>query len=153
MATAKQIAWRKKFAALSKAGKLPKKKAAARKKNPAKKTTIPRAGVSKTAYVARDSQATRKAPSPRLKARRKLAVKPGKPSGYFPNPVAGRVTKSKLPANFPYVVQFKNPLGNWHSLSAFKDKSAAFQYAKAYAVAYPTLTIRVIHYTGGPMPK
>ena len=66
------------------------------------------------------------------------------------NPVGK--SKSKLPANFPYVVQHKNTgTGNWNTDAAFKSMEQAADYAHALAKSYPRLTIRVNHYTGGAM--
>lgn len=85
MATAKQIAWRKKFAAMAKAGTL-KRGTKKRRKNPAP-------GVSDTTYdrnprkkksATRPSQATGKAPTKRLVARRKKTARV--PEGFFANP-------------------------------------------------------------------
>lgn len=134
MATAKQIAWRKKFAALSKAGKLPKKKRVARAKNPVK-NQISRTMVSAKEYVERPSQATRRAPGKRLVVRRKKVVSGKAPSGYFPNP------KSKL-AIFGIVVrQYVNQ--KWIQLAGFTDPEMAMDYAKYLHRKNPGATLQV----------
>lgn len=78
--TAAQLRARKLFAERARAGTLK------RRKNPAAKKVIRRAGVSKTAYVKRPSQATRAAPTKRLVARRRKVTSGRAPAGYFPNP-------------------------------------------------------------------
>lgn len=64
------------------------------------------------------------------------------------NPIASATSKGK--ANFPYCVERKNT-ENWNPSGCFKTKSEAIEYAKALAVKYPTLPIRVMEYKGGPM--
>ena len=63
------------------------KKKAVRKKRVVKKRPVKKS--SAKAYVTRKSQMTGKAPSARLKARRKKVVKKKVP-GYFPNPIKGK---------------------------------------------------------------
>jgi hypothetical protein len=124
MATAKQIAWRKKFAAMAKAGTLKKKAATKRKTNPArKKAPTKRVGVSAKKYISRPSQATGKTPTKRLKARR--AVSPR--TGAFPNPAARSLyTVHRADANGQPV----------YHIAHFNKLSDAKEYAKAYANAH-----------------
>lgn len=99
--------------------------------------------------ISRPSQVTKKAPTKRLVARRKVAAK--KPvKGYFPNPLQEKMSVNKGKANFPYLVQRKNT-ENWNTSAAFKTKSEAFIFARELAQKYPRLPVRVMHYTGGPM--
>jgi len=114
-----------------------------RKTNPAKRPAP------KKRAISRPSQITKKAPSKRLVARRKVAAK--KPvKGYFPNPLQEKMSTNKGKANFPYLVQRQNT-ENWNTSAAFKTKSEAFIFARELAAKYPRLPIRVMHYTGGPM--
>lgn len=116
---------------------------ATRKANPAKRP------VPKKRAVSRPSQITKKAPTKRLVARRKIAAK--KPvKGYFPNPLQEKMSVNKGKANFPYLVQRQNT-ENWNTSAAFKTKSEAFIFARELAAKYPRLPVRVMHYTGGPM--
>jgi hypothetical protein len=114
MATAKQIAWRKKFAAMAKAGAFKKNPAA--KKKPAAKSA--------RSYVNRPSQITKTAPTKRLKARRVKNV-PG--SGYFPNP--GKLQKPLM----KYEVHSQTSDGKWTRLAIFATATSAKQYALAIA--------------------
>ena len=67
------------------------------------------------------------------------------------NPILPKA-KSKLPANFPFVVEYKNTgTGNWNSHAAFKMFAAAKESAEILSKNYPKLTIRVMEYTGGSM--
>lgn len=86
---------------------------------------IKRTGISKTRYVKRPSQASGKAPSKRLQARRKASPR----TGMFPNP-------AKRDA-FLYVVHQADPLGNpRYDIAKFREKKTAVEYAKAYAKQY-----------------
>lgn len=67
-----------------------------------------------------------------------------------------KITKatSKEKANFPYVVQVQNT-ENWNSVQAYPNdnqgEAQAWCKAEALARAYPSLPVRVLHYTGGKM--
>ena len=106
-----QIAARKLFAQRAKAGAL--------KKNPA----------AKPKSVKRPSQATKKAPTKRLVARR-VATKKA-PPGYFANPVKpkGRSTMNYAQC---YRVEKAYRENDWSTVGYFVTKSEAFEYAKAY---------------------
>ena len=68
------------------------------------------------------------------------------------NPVAKRMSVSKKPANFPFIVEYKNTgTGKFNTHSGFKFKEDAFAAAKFFAKDFPNLTIRVMHYKGGAM--
>lgn len=58
-------------------------------KNPAsRKPRISRTNITPDEYVKRPSQITRKAPTKRAQARRKMHLDSGLPPGYYPNPIA-----------------------------------------------------------------
>lgn len=112
MATAKQIAARKLFAARVKAGEFK------RKKNPIAKEKL-----TSRAYVLRPSQATKTPPSKRLITRRTKALKA--PKGYFPNP-------DKL----YWCVDKSSNGSDWSRVGYFENKIDAEQYARAYSDAH-----------------
>lgn len=87
-----------------------------RKHNPARKPAAKRAPAKKSAYVNRPSQATKKAPSKRLKARRAANVRG---SGMFPNP-ASKVSHTL------YAVEARSS-GPWG------DSGSHLAYAKSLA--------------------
>ncbi len=101
---------------------------APRKSNPSprtkKSTAISgRKGLSKTAYVNRPSQATEhKAPTKRLKARRKAAL--SAPEGYFPNPVGPKLNKLQ---HAQHLVDLDNEwrYGELAGLDRYKKMTAA----------------------------
>jgi hypothetical protein len=66
------------------------------------------------------------------------------------NPLQSHMSKSRKKANFPYCVETQ-PTENWNTTACFKEKTSAFEYAKALARQYPKLPIRVMHYAGGLM--
>lgn len=85
------------------------------------------------------------------KPKRKTAVKK-KIVAVKKNPIQKNVEVSKKPANFPYVVQYKNTgTGNWNTHGAFKQLEVAKDTAQTLHIKYPKLTIRVMHYQGGAM--
>lgn len=146
MATAKQLAWRKKFAAMAKAGTLKKRKANPAKKRVAAKKTVARVGVTAKRYVKRPSQITRAAPTKRLvKRRTKVVAKPKK--GYFPNPYYPATKKTPDSSKFPFQVQCGNSIasnsGVWKILACFATKEGAYAYARAYHKAH-NVPVRVI---------
>jgi hypothetical protein len=65
------------------------------------------------------------------------------------------VVKSKLPANFPFLVEFQNVFGNWVAVSGHKTEDEAQDAAEQYSLTYCTVAnsgpLRIRHYTGGPM--
>jgi hypothetical protein len=136
MATAKQIAWRKKFAAMAKAGTLTKKRKA--KTNPAaKKRAAP-----KTKAVSRPSQATGAAPSKRLKSRRKANTVPG----MFPNPKARKyahVRRSQTKADYRYTIQTQAPAGNWVDSLSANDLASVKAFAQ-YEADKHGKTVRIV---------
>ena len=73
-----------------------------------------------------------------------------KAAGVRRNPIV-KDAVSKLPSNFKYGVQTK-ATENWGLQAAFKTKAEAVDYAQAIAKNYPRLPIRVVTYTGGPIP-
>lgn len=73
-----------------------------------------------------------------------------KAAGVRRNPIV-KDAVSKLPSNFKYGVQTK-VTENWSLQAAFKTKVEAMDYAQAIAKNYPRLPIRVVTYTGGPIP-
>lgn len=100
--------------------KLSKTKPAYRKMNPARKTSA-RKPAAKRAYVNRPSQATKKPPTKRLKARRAANVRG---SGMFPNPKP----------RFQYLVHVVAADGvPAYMLAGFREKKLAVEYARAYA--------------------
>lgn len=111
MATAKQIAARKLFAARAKAGTLK------RKKNPARKAATKKAPAKKRA-INRPSQATGKPPTARLKARRRANTVPGA----FPNP--------RNDSRLNYEVVYTAPESHGYVLdAAFVHRHDAQKYA------------------------
>lgn len=122
MATAKQLAWRKKFAAMAKAGAFTKRK---RSRNPLTRVR-----------VNSPSMATGDAPSKRLIKRRKKTAKA--PAGYYANPrkpagvcveaIKGRGSRFVRIATFP-----RGTVG----------AGMARVYARALHNAHPGWTIRV----------
>lgn len=93
---------------------------AARKSNPVRKPAAKKPAA-KRAYVNRPSQATKKPPTRRLKARRAANVRG---SGMFPNPMPHRV----------YRVYNVNADGTRGAMIAgFPSKSAAKEYAHAWS--------------------
>lgn len=131
MATAKQIAWRKKFAAMAKAGTLKKK----RKANPAKKTaakkTVKRKAPVKKITVSAPSRATGRKPTARLKARRSANTKPG----VYPNPSARAFNTSarKSPSHPVYEMNDNGTVKRL--LCCFTNAKDAKEYAKAWSAA------------------
>ena len=117
MATAKQIAWRKKFAAMAKAGTLTKKRRT-RKANPLTRVR-----------VNSPSMATGDAPSKRLVKRRKKTAKA--PAGYYANPRGG------------FKVEVKTTGGRFRCVATFGKSGEAESYARALHRANPSRTIRV----------
>lgn len=91
-------------------------------------------------YVRRPSQATKKAPSRRLKIRRTKNLQ--SPRGVFPNPVA-----AKPKGKFVYVKKSLDGKTRWTSVSYFPDtvqgKKDAIDYAKAYQAANPRYFVSV----------
>lgn len=117
MATAKQLAWRKEFAAKSKAGTLTKK----RKTNPAKKTAVKRKRTPvKKIAVSAPSRATGAKPTKRLKARRAANTKPG----MYPNP------RNRVATDI--CVRYANT-GRLVAKFPKTEKRAAMEYARALA--------------------
>lgn len=90
------------------------------KKKAVKKKAGKRPAKSSPSYVTRKSQATGKAPSARLKARRKKARTA--PKGYFPNPSAPRYVAIKLDAGHD---RSGNPRRIWVILDTVKDAYVA----------------------------
>lgn len=119
-------------AALLKAAKLivaNATKKPARKTNPAK-----RKGTTKPKRV---SQITKKAPSKRLVARRKVNTA----KGYFPNPAEiSRAYASK--ETLPYKVQCKHG-ETWKTNAGFANELDAVGYAKSYAKSFAS-PVRVV---------
>lgn len=141
MATAKkpspaQLAARKRFAEMAKAGVFAKK--AARKRNPAKK----RAATKKPAKpVSRPSQATGKRPSKRLVDRRQRTAKA--PAGFYANPrkKATRklsTMKSALAKGAEVWTATVNRMGVDKNkfLASFASEKLAQEYGRAYADAH-----------------
>ena len=112
MATAKQLAWRKKFAAMAKAGKFAK--------NPAKRK------------VTRASQTTGEPPTKRLVKRRKKTATG--PKGFFANPKQKRTipyTASEASGkNKRYLVR---DLTTGEDIAEFGTKKDAIEYAQFFA--------------------
>jgi hypothetical protein len=107
-----------------------------RKPNPAKKKPVARAGVPKSKYVKRPSQATGAAPSKRLKARRAANVVG---SGRFPNPAPKKDAQ-------PYKVQILSTASktqSWKTVARFAGVTEAKDYANAYPRAYKVAAVRV----------
>lgn len=90
--------------------------------------------------LSRPSQITKKAPSKRLVARRKLAAK--KPvKGYFPNPAKKPAPHSAL----PYCVQLEYEGRGWKTVAAFAAQIPAENHAHGIAKKFPDgPSIRVI---------
>src|SRR6202142_3987253 len=90
------------------------------------------------AYVRRPSQASGKPATKRLAARRTKNLRV--PVGVFPNPRKTAIKKS-------YTFVQTGHLGGWSTIAYFHDDAAghklAKEYAKAYAAARPTATLRV----------
>lgn len=63
------------------------------------------------------------------------------------------VTTVKLPdaANFPWGVQTL-PAENWNTYDVFVTEAAARQQAESLQGSYPKLAVRIVHWTGGPIP-
>lgn len=61
-----------------------------------------------------------------------------------------QIVKSKLKANFPYIVEVKNT-ENWNSSMAYLSLDEAKEKAKALQAEYRCLPIRIKHCVGGPM--
>ena len=61
------------------------------------------------------------------------------------------VAKCNQPANFPFSAQVQ-ATENWSSVENAVTLEAAMEAAKALAVKYPKLPVRVQHCTGGPSP-
>jgi len=161
MATAKQIAARKLFAARARAGTLRKagrtKKVAAdsskytasyseveraeaalrlAQKHAARKKAALKSNPTKKRAISRPSQATGKPPTKRLKARRKANVVPGA----FPNPSFRKQTGKRdgMKTVTAYAVGTVENLGNGiksmrEIIAHFPIKSDAVEYARAYA--------------------
>jgi hypothetical protein len=86
-------------------------------------------------------------PAAKRTAQRKTA-----PNAVVRNPIEKRVATSKLKANFPYLVEYKNTgTGNWNAKAAFTTLAEAKNLAYMFAEQNPNLTIRVVRFTGGPM--
>jgi hypothetical protein len=124
------------------------------KKNPARRSTAisGRKGLSKTGYINRPSQAPEhKAPSKRLKTRRKKALEA--PQGYFPNPrkknplvpgLVARTRKAGSPKIKVFTVQYsKDEAGPWKTQGIFPTVGAARDYARALAGKNPNIWFRV----------
>jgi hypothetical protein len=141
--SAAQIAARKKFSDIMKSGGFAKKRAAKKtvaKKNPAKKAVAKKA-------VAKKNPARQKNPTILITdtPKKRTVIR-------RVNPVAKRMSVSKKPANFPFIVEYKNTgTGKFNTHSGFKFKEDAFAAAKFFAKDFPNLTIRVMHYKGGAM--
>lgn len=110
---------------------------AALKTNPAKKTVS-----QKISQLTREGYPQRQAVAIALNEERAGKVRR--------NPIVKNAV-SKLPSNFKYGVQTK-ATENWSLQAAFKTKAEAVDYAQAIAKNYPRLPIRVVTYTGGPIP-
>ena len=135
--SAAQIAARKKFSDIMKAGGFAKKRAA--KKTVAKKAVAKKAVAKKRVTKKNPIILISDTPKKRTVIRRV-------------NPVAKRMSVSKKPANFPFIVEYKNTgTGKFNTHSGFKFKEDAFAAAKFFAKDFPNLTIRVMHYKGGAM--
>ncbi len=120
--SAAQLAARKRFAEMARAGVFTKGKK--RKANPAKKRAPAKP-------VTRASQATGKRPSKRLMARRVKTAKA--PAGFFANPAPVY--------RFPWLVETE-VAGKWGTRAAFASKPKAVEYAQALADANDK-TVRV----------
>lgn len=107
MATAKQLAWRKKFAAMAKAGTLKKKS----RRNPAMKKTAP-------AKRAVSRVVSRANPVKRKVAVKSTASNPRKSSTLY---VVYAATLDGKPK---------------YDIAKFREKKLAMQYAKAYSNTY-----------------
>lgn len=117
------------------------------KTNPAKRAPSARVGKTRKQYVSRPSQAPgHKAPSKRLKARRKLALVA--PKGYFPNPLEAGVSSGKSDPYYDklkfYVQHRASNNGKWIAIAAFEYREDAFTYAKKLARDEPGFTLRVM---------
>jgi ribosomal protein S8E len=134
MASAAQIAARKKFSDIMKAGGFAKKRAA--KKTVAKKAVAKKRVTKKNPIILISDT-----PKKRTVIRRV-------------NPVAKSVTKKSY-SNFPYVVEvkregFKSAYGNipaqFEMHAGFQTKAEASDLAKMIAAQYPNVTVRVKSY-------
>ena len=132
--SAAQIAARKKFSDIMKAGGFAKKRAA--KKTVAKKAVAKKRVTKKNPIILISD-----APKKRTVIRRV-------------NPVAKSVTKKSY-SNFPYVVEvkregFKSAYGNipaqFEMHAGFQSKAEASDLAKMIAAQYPNVTVRVKSY-------
>lgn len=121
MATAKQIAWRKKFAALSKAGKLP----TAKKRKPASKL--------------RDSQV--EGMEYYLAMAKEAAEKRGGKKTRSKNPVTAQSpTLKRKPAVFKIQVETSR---GWKTISEASDFDKAKTFAQTIHALAPTKRLRV----------
>jgi len=109
------------------------------KNNPAKRRTAAkrapsaRKGLTAKRYVSRPSQATHKAPTKRLVARRKAAAK--KPvKGYFPNPKDRELFIVKVTLSDEVMRQTKAPEAARNFVQIYRTQTAAIKNAKANAV-------------------
>jgi len=130
------------FAALStgpkRAARKTMKKNPVRPLRPIKRKTRATTMAKAKAYVRRPSQASGKPATKRLAARRTKNLRV--PVGVFPNPRKTAIKKS-------YTFVQTGHLGGWSTIAYFHDDAAghklAKEYAKAYAAARPTATLRV----------
>lgn len=175
MATAKQLAARKLFAARAKAGLLQGNKKKRAKKTAehyerpgliskveaaeaalriAKKHAARKANPAKKKAISRPSQATGKRPTKRLVDRRRANTVPGT----FPNPVhhaARSVDRFPRPGEYEvYVAKYQQSHMNHHDpaqmklgalIARFPSRKHASEYAKAYADAHGKRVIVVGH--------
>lgn len=124
MATAKQLAWRKKFAAMARAGTL--------RKNPTKKKSVVRK-VATTKKITRPSQATKTKPTRRLVARRKATLLA--PPGYFANPekTQKQLRESAKKGNLHQFAIWVTDTKTGKRIAGFVNRIHAIEYAHAYA--------------------
>jgi len=102
-----------------------------RKTNPARKSAA-RKPAAKRAYVNRPSQATKKPPTKRLKARRAANVRG---SGMFPNPKPRWAFDVQDADKGIYSVHSRTGKG-YVKVAEFRDYNHAVEYAEAYANAH-----------------
>lgn len=123
---------------IRKANPAPRKRAA--KKSGAEADYVAFASTVKKRAISRPSQITKKAPTKRLVARRKVAAK--KPvKGYFPNPAKKPAPYSAL----PYCVQLEYEGRGWKTVAAFAAQIPAENHAHGIAKKFPDgPSIRVI---------
>jgi ribosomal protein S8E len=133
--SAAQIAARKKFSDIMKAGGFAKKRAA--KKTVAKKAVAKKRVTKKNPIILISDT-----PKKRTVIRRV-------------NPVAKTMSVSKKsapPIKFPFIVEYNNSgEGKFNVFAGFKYKEDAFAAAKTIAKEFPYLFIRVMSYKNGAM--